>query len=381
MNDQQYFAKDTFSPLFGLEHQYPGLYGAGEGTEPSSKDLGHAVLVDCCEFIQDRDFQKNKCVDRVIADGARHDLNTAARNDWYGPIIIRSANHYDNASWNTITKKRRQQVAGVQRMTDVDSYYRDIQIEDFHFAINHLMAFGDGWATVPEYEFTKSTWKDTELDPVLLEVANERFSNHHLECTAAAKICCLGEQEFLGRDKYIKVQIAFKHPIYQLNPLDISWMLELPLLVRPALLKLEKGEVDWRNKQFLESKQHLNINPYQNYYGRYLNLEMDAESPGWGLPNAQDNFDTILVARQDQKPLLLEHLEALTMFCYDLAGKMKEFRLQENEHPEQVVIGARKRFMREWVCKEGFEKFLEAFKAAKVAAGLTEWENVTSPFN
>lgn len=380
MDDQQYSENNTWTPILGIKTHYPGRYGAGKNTEPSSKELRHAVLVDYLQFIPDGAMQKNKCISQTLADGARTEMNFHAGHDWYGPIIVRSASHYDNASLDSIIKKRRQQAAGIQTLKDEGNYYRDITWEDFQFFVDHLSVRGADLGTW-EREYTKFMWKETETDPALLAVANADFSNHNRQIISAAKISCLGETNFLYRELFIKADIGFGHPIYQSEAVEFSKMIGLPLLLCPSESKPRGSEINWRSQRFLDSKKTLAFNPYENHLGRYLNLELNSASLGWGNPNAQDRFDTILIARQDRKPLELQHIESLAMFCVYSADKMTLQRHEENKHPWDVMVRARDDFMLFSMCRESFETFFEAYKRSQVAAGRVGWENAVSPFD
>ncbi|KAJ8058957.1 hypothetical protein OCU04_011941 [Sclerotinia nivalis] len=101
----------------------------------------------------------------------------------------------------------------IQVLTVDENYYLDIDMNDVGLAIDDLFAYAGGWEKDTEYEFTKSKFKEIELDPVLLGVPNDRFGIEHPMSTLAAKVCCLGEQNFLDRDKFIEGEIALNHPI------------------------------------------------------------------------------------------------------------------------------------------------------------------------
>lgn len=374
MNDKVFGPNDTLSPLLDMTQQYPGIFGVGMDTELSSKDLGHAVLVEYCENFWEYPTQPNKCVLKA--------MRYATMNIWRGPIVIRAATHYDpGVTHSNIIKKRRQQLAGVQSLIDEEDYYLDIGIEDFRFAIYRMCILRNGYDIDPECEINEDMPKDPERDPILLKVANESLGTFQIESATAVKISCLGDQNFLGKEKFIPTQISRNHPIYLLRATDISEMMGLPLLICPFITRVHHSVRDWRSENLSESEPHLDFDPFQNHAGRILNLDVDARSEDWGLPNRQDSFDTILVTRRDQKRLALGHLEVWVMFCYHLSQKMEALRAEQREGMNQTaVVEAREAFMREHISRDGVEKFFENFKKEKVAAGLREWETVTSPF-
>ncbi|KAJ8058956.1 hypothetical protein OCU04_011940 [Sclerotinia nivalis] len=135
-------------------------------------------------------------------------------------------------------------------------------------------------------------------------------------------------------------------------------MIGLPLLVCPSESKLRNGENNWRDEEILASSPQLDFNPWENYSGHGLNLNIDIERVYWGLGNTQDIFDTVLLARQDRKSPSLYHLELLVMLHYDLMKEMKGIRDLEKHLPmTETIIERREAFMQGSVCKDGFEKF------------------------
>ncbi|KAK3660316.1 hypothetical protein LTR56_000692 [Elasticomyces elasticus] len=92
----------------------------------------------------------------------------------------------------------------------------------------------------------------------------------------------------------------------------------------------------------------------------YLNIK---SSDGlMAPPQWQSHVGSCLVARKDQKPLSLPHVEAVWMFI-----SMVLDHISEDQKEAQTLI-----------TRQGFERWLDDYKSGQVMNGRTEWADVGS---
>ena len=97
---------------------------------------------------------------------------------------------------------------------------------------------------------------------------------------------------------------------------------------------------------------------------------------GWGRPYKgwTEDIDTIFMVRKDKKPLLPQHVEALTFFC---EFKLKLYFDESREAPSPITMN-REQVLAE-ITQERFGAFFKEYRALK-AANMPEWANVPSPY-
>ncbi|KAI1293279.1 hypothetical protein F5Y03DRAFT_333088 [Xylaria venustula] len=132
------------------------------------------------------------------------------------------------------------------------------------------------------------------------------------------RINCRGDQEVLKKPPFQEVKLTPWDPIFtDHDTSDIAERIGLPIFTKSC-----PPAHSWQNTD--DSKM------YENMSATYLHLCCDPEAkpdiaqgiPGWGSAPMkwQNRVGSVIVVRQDQKPLSPWHVEALCRYCLEEAG-------------------------------------------------------------
>ncbi|KAI0965358.1 hypothetical protein F4678DRAFT_476640 [Xylaria arbuscula] len=206
--------------------------------------------------------------DDLLRDGSAPNRSIAtitgtggSRRDWRGPVIA-----FGMAGPN------------LEQLKD----YRDIDLEDFRHITDYFITYD---------------------------------SSHGI---LGVRINCRGDQEVLKKPPFEEVKLTPWDPIFtDHDTSDIAERIGLPIFTKSST-----PAHSWANAD--DSKM------YENMNATYLHLCCDPEAksdiahgiPGWGSAPMkwQNRVGSVIVARQDQKPLSPWHVEALCRYCLYEAG-------------------------------------------------------------
>ncbi|KAI9642454.1 hypothetical protein NHQ30_009259 [Ciborinia camelliae] len=375
MNDLQYHDRFTSTPLLDLRGEFPGLLGVGADSDISTKRLGHALWINHRDSHMVDGSKPNQCVYTLTSN--------SVGQEWRGALAIRSATHFDDATYSRLANQRAQFKLGKGEISDDKNFYLDISIEDFMFAIGFFKAYGRGSEDEKRLELglpgKLNDFFEAENPSLYDTIRKQLGPDYRDKRVRAMKVCCRGEDHFLLRPKYLVTEIAKDDAIFRQQPTGLSKMIGLPILLRLSRALLVDGEKEWREENILKSNA-LSFDPFENDIARYLNLIVDASSHRWGLKE-DDKSDTFLLVRQDLKRLTEHHVEVLGTFCFSCQVSMAAIRPQEEGLPMEQIRLKRESFMEVFICKKYFKEYFEEFKKRKVDGGDKTWENEISPFH
>ncbi|EOD51178.1 putative zinc finger mynd-type protein [Neofusicoccum parvum UCRNP2] len=154
------------------------------------------------------------------------------------------------------------------------------------------------------------------------------------------KINCEGDQKVFGAPPFEEVEVPLLHPIFHNHDTsDIAALLELPILTAkypPNKAWVEASPEDLRTR--FEC-----YYPFVNQAATFLHLTAtkaakdDPKSTwGWAPMRWQSKVGSVLVVRQDRKPLLPLHAEALSKYCQFHASRLFAHSMGEFE-PEKPM--------------------------------------------
>lgn len=175
---------------------------------------------------------------------------------------------------------------------------RDLDMDDFRHIFDYFLS----------YNYTPATATKASPSQVIKGV----------------RINCLGDQKICNKPSFEPVEILSTDPIFKTHDTSgVANRIGFRIFTRrfppnPA----------WANDQ--DNKAFNNGSPFNNQDATYLHLccdpktslSLETETLGWGFASLQwqNHVGSVLVVRQDKKPLHPLHVEALCKYCrYDIA--------------------------------------------------------------
>jgi len=160
------------------------------------------------------------------------------------------------------------------------------------------------------------------------------------------RINCIGDQEMYSKAHFEGVEIPSTDPIFSKHDTsDIAERIEFPILTRRC-----PPNPKWVHDQ--DNKIFKHESPFNNQDASFLHLCCDPEADfdlrtgifGWGWVSKQwqNKVGSVIVVRQDKKPLSPLHLEALCKYCVDeirplLAHSIGEYAPEEPMEKDAVL--------------------------------------------
>ncbi len=174
------------------------------------------------------------------------------------------------------------------------------------------------------------------------------------------RINCKGDQESLGVEQYVAVDVPQDHPIFDIGSHlpDIPRRIELPVLTRAY--PMNKA---WANTSSGPTNQAVT----------FLQPSIDKRSSifmQWAPEVYQHKVGSVLIVRPDGKDFSPHQCEALCEYCQTKLQPLLEERMDEQTHPE-VLAQVR--------TKDAFESFFAEYRAGRIGDDPS-WEAVTSPY-
>jgi hypothetical protein len=192
------------------------------------------------------------------------------------------------------------------------------------------------------YRLMRSTCRNT-LKYKLLDRNELMVTRLHIHCDGDV---------FDGSPRYEAFPTPISWPTFYQDATDVSTLIGLPVVVwrdtTRNILRMCKRRTDIPD----------GMTPWKNTAATFLNVgcqpERDKDLPkyGWGVvsPEWQEYPGTVVVMRMDKKPLLLEHVAALSQFC----GCYLASRFQAQMAPGSSL--GKDHVLRE-ITKEKFEEY------------------------
>ncbi|KAI1105466.1 hypothetical protein F4804DRAFT_304024 [Jackrogersella minutella] len=154
-----------------------------------------------------------------------------------------------------------------------------------------------------------------------------------IEKIKGVRINCLGDQKMCNKPQFEAVEIPSTDPIFfKHDDCDIAKRIELPIFTRQCPPN-PKWADDESNKIFEHAS------PFNNQYATFLHLCCDPQADfnlqagtmgwGWAPMKWQNGVGSVIVVRQDKKPLLPLHAEALCRYCRHEASPLFAHSLGE----------------------------------------------------
>ncbi|KAF2111354.1 hypothetical protein BDV96DRAFT_499663 [Lophiotrema nucula] len=136
---------------------------------------------------------------------------------------------------------------------------------------------------------------------------------------SCVRLNCLGDVHVDRRPECEALSIPAKHSIFAQAPTPLSERIELPVVVQRLPGSVPEWQTPAKKKAYMGP-----MSPWCNQDATFLHLGVDPKredfmnggySFGFAPMGWQDDVGTVIVARKDKKPLLPEHVAALTKYC------------------------------------------------------------------
>ncbi|KAH7386479.1 hypothetical protein BKA64DRAFT_646034 [Cadophora sp. MPI-SDFR-AT-0126] len=267
------------------------------------------------------------------------------RHDWKGPIVVLSQP-------GTLTEP---------------SSYRDIVPSDLRVAADFFRVYGKGL----DYK-----------GPLLTFVPAAPYNGNpggSSQAVQAVLIASKSDEELYGKVKFQEVHIPVNHPVFNYaKPTDISVQMGIPLLVAKT------GNLKMKD---MEKGDKIKINAFQNRTALFLNIEATLNGERWGFADHlvwDREIGTVLVVRQDKRPITAQQVEAIAKFCrYELCPAMSDLSsslCDMDDISDEEMRNAKAEFAETQMCKQAFEKFFSVLRQQKLDDGDGSWEHARSPY-
>lgn len=148
----------------------------------------------------------------------------------------------------------------------------------------------------------------------------------------AVKVNCKNEEDHRGKH-YEPIQVPYDHPVSYCRGAEVPLTKALGIPLRVHKIPLQAHQLDGGARRFDYN--------YSNPHIAALNLVCDPNSEdfGWARKGWMDNLRNVLVVRQDMKPLLPQHLEAICEYVRrDWREKLYDAAEQDFQHTSEKEI-------------------------------------------
>ncbi|QDS73296.1 hypothetical protein FKW77_005806 [Venturia effusa] len=191
-------------------------------------------------------------------------------------------------------------VAVAQVGQELDPFqHRDVTLTDFRHVVDYLGGYASKTGMGPPKEHDKP----------------EEFPNSATKKTVkGVKINCPGEQKIHGKAKYEAVNVLLSDPVFTKGDKSgISELIGLPVLTRKCRIDSASANVK------IGGSSH----GFCNQSATFMHLCCDANAKlnganlgfGWAPRKWKEQVGTVLVVREDKKPILPFHVEAFADYC------------------------------------------------------------------
>lgn len=186
--------------------------------------------------------------------------------------------------------------------------YGHMDMTDFRDIIDFFCSYGDenlNDINLGEMSLSEKTTKATE----------------EVSCV---RINCTSDLAVPGKVKFEALKIPHDHPVFNEPITSISKLIGVPIKVRRC-----------PPDRSLRGKSYNRV----NQPATFLHLNADPADKGWGWapPEWQEPPGSVIVAREDRKPLYTQHVDALCHFCQYVMGPIFEDSIGGGFHPESPI--------------------------------------------
>lgn len=235
--------------------------------------------------------------------------------------------------------------------TDLSSAAQDITLGVLRIAVDYFYAQSRGSMDDPITAFDNT--REYLLTP-------QDFSNTP---KVGVRINCIGDIDN-GRNKYEAIKVPINHPIYKERATDISGLLELPIVIWKY--PLDKSWRDICGKR---------VNQTATFMHMIGDITIDRW--GWAPMYWQNKVGSVLVVRQDRKPLISKQAQILADHCHLHLQPKIEMALEADNSQT-----ARRDVSQLHLNKTAFLQYFEDYKEKMVADGEDpSWADVASPYD
>ncbi|KAJ8121614.1 hypothetical protein ONZ43_g1977 [Nemania bipapillata] len=172
---------------------------------------------------------------------------------------------------------------------------RDIDMHDFRHVADYFMSYGTDLISVP--------------------------SSPPMNCVKVkgVRINCLGDQKMFNKPHFEEIELSTTSIIFRSHETsDITKRIGIPIYTKRCF-----PHPNWANAK--DAEMFGNESPYNNQDATFLHLCIDPEAKedfsrgflgwSWAPSQWQQDVGSTIVVRQDKKPLLPWHAEALCSYC------------------------------------------------------------------
>lgn len=162
---------------------------------------------------------------------------------------------------------------------------------------------------------------------------------------SGVRINCRSDQDIGARPKFEPIKLPINHPVFRAPVSSISKRIELPIRISRCL----PGETSLKNT----NREEYNAS---NQAATFLQLVADPNSSQWGWApfEWQSPAGSVIVVREDRKPILPQHIEALCHFCQYVLQPLFEDSMGSGMHPESPM---KKSEVLQMMTRRRFENF------------------------
>ncbi|KAI0384503.1 hypothetical protein F5Y04DRAFT_230853 [Hypomontagnella monticulosa] len=196
------------------------------------------------------------------------------------------------------------------------------------------------------------------------------------------RVNCIGDQRVFKRPEFEAVEILSTDPIfYDHDVPDITKRLELAVFTRRCPPH-PKWANDKNNKIFQDGLD--DCNPFNNRYAASMHLccdpgatfNLQTGTRGWGwATKGWNGAGSFIIVRQDKKPLLPLHAEALCKYCRHEAQELLAYSLGEYA-PEKPIA---KETALAMICRPAF--VISYYKLIDEKRAKEEYDGVPYPYH
>ncbi|KAI1399818.1 hypothetical protein F4819DRAFT_399059 [Hypoxylon fuscum] len=198
------------------------------------------------------------------------------------------------------------------------------------------------------------------------------------EMVKGVRINCLGDQKILDKPKFEAVEVTSIDPIFSNNDAsDIAKRIELAVFTRRC-----PPDSKWANDK--DNKVFKGSSPFNNQDATFLHLCCDPKADfnhqtgalgwGWASMQWQNSVGSVIVVRQDKKPLLPLHAEALCKYCRYEARSLLAHSIGEYAPEKPMERGA----VLAMICRPAF--VISWYKLLEEKSGEGEDTGVPYPY-
>ena len=187
------------------------------------------------------------------------------------------------------------------------------------------------------------------------------------------RICAHVEPSHHRIHLFFALRVSMEHPMFGIQTsIPISKTLEMPLLAHQL-----RPDVAWKDYRTC-SERFGHSSPYENIPTTFLHMKTDPDISWWGWAPMrwQNDVGSVIVVRQDRKPLVPKHIDALCDYCQFTLQPLFEVAVEGDRSKEDAMRS---------VTRAKFGEHFELYRKKMMDSCGSEqekegWKNIPSPF-